>query len=215
MSTGNKTDIAIEGNYSVDWFTNNIPRWKEHFNHLAGKPLKMLELGSYEGMSAVWMLHNVLSHPKSEITCVDNFVPIPEFHKGKSPMSSTIKRRFLANTKPFSNKVKLIAGDTRDVLKKTNITKKQFDIVYIDAGRHSKNVIEDAVLSFPLLKVGGHIVFDDYTNSKKHDYTCPKKGIDAFLDIFSDELEVVNTSWQVIAVKIEAKKSKVCKSELN
>jgi predicted O-methyltransferase YrrM len=37
-----------------------------------GQPAKFLEIGSYEGASAIWMLKNILTHPDARITCVDD-----------------------------------------------------------------------------------------------------------------------------------------------
>ena len=204
--------------FTHDWFSNNIPRWTKHIlraRSLKGQHIEALELGCFEGRSAVWLLQNVLSHPKAHITCIDNFSKIKGIKK--QPTVGETKNRFLSNTKQFGSKVTLIEMDTRDALKSQQVLSKSFDFIYIDAGRHSKNVLEDAILAFPLLKVGGYIVFDDYTSNEKHDYTCPKKGIDAFLDIFSDELHVRNSSWQVIAKKKKPSRStrNGCKSELD
>lgn len=201
--------------FSKDWFTNNIPRWEKHLKKLmkAGKkmPLYALELGSFEGRSAIWTLENILVHPESRIFCVDNYGHVPD---SKKTIQTVGKQRFKQNTAKFGEKVTLIVKDTRDALKSPELLDKQFDFIYIDASRHSKNVLEDAILSLPLLKVGGYIIFDDYTSSKEHDYACPKQAIDAFLDIFHDELKVENMSWQVIARKKPLwKKMKACHSE--
>jgi predicted O-methyltransferase YrrM len=123
-------------------------------------------------------------------------------------------RHFEENTKEFGNKIKLIKQSSAKALKSRELLDQKFDFIYIDGNRHSKHVLEDAVLAFPLLNVNGYIVFDDYTNSRNHDYTCPKKGIDAFLDMYSDELKVIDADWQVIAKKVKPKKTlKPCRSE--
>lgn len=207
------TQSDFEYVFSKDWFSNNIPRWEKHLKKLMklGKeqPLMALEIGSFEGRSAVWTLENILVHPNSKLTCIDNFNGIPTRKR------HTTKQRFAQNTAKFGDKVLLVEDDSRNALKSSDILHKMFDFIYIDASRHSKNVLEDAILSLPLLKIGGYIVFDDYTSSKEHDYSCPKKGIDTFLDIFHDELKVENTSWQVIArKKAVTKKLKPCHSEL-
>lgn len=199
--------------FSKDWFSNNIPRWEKHLKPLIkigrNNPLKALEIGSFEGRSAVWILENILVHPDSTIVCIDDYSSLP------SRKRNPAKERFLNNTAHFGHKASLIERDSRNALKSPNLLDQQFDFIYIDASRHSKHVLEDAILSLPLLKVGGYIIFDDYTSSKEHDYSCPKKGIDTFLDIFHDELKVENTSWQVIARKrTPSKKLKACHSEL-
>lgn len=201
-------------NFTEDWFTNNIPRWTKHLKNLIQKgkkeSLNALELGSFEGRSAIWTLENILVHPNSHLTCIDSYNTA-----GTKRQQSLAQQRFLKNTQSFGNKVQLIVKDTRTALKSPTLLQQEFDFIYIDASRHSKNVLEDAILALPLLKVGGYMVFDDYTTSKDHDYVCPKKGIDAFLDIFHDELKVENTSWQVILRKKQPKrKPKACHSEL-
>lgn len=200
--------------YSFDWFTNNAHIWKKYFGKLKDKAVNVLELGSFEGLSANWIVDNILVHPRSHLTCVDNFSTIKEQRRSRNYQPSKTFEQFVKNTQENKHKITLIRGDTRDVLKSSKMLQAKFDIIYIDAGRSSKSVLEDAILSFPLLKEGGYIVFDDYTNSKRHDYACPKKGIDAFQDIYSDELKVLNTTWQVVAKKVKSRyKVRACKSE--
>lgn len=203
----------MNGTYIVDWFDNNIERWEKHFKKLRKLPIQALEIGSFEGRSAVWALENIFVHPQATMTCIDDF-SLKEF-AGKKFYPTVVKRHFLENTKRFGKRIQLIEAPSSQALKSTELLAKKFDFIYIDANRHAKHVLEDAVLSLPLLNIGGYIIFDDYTISKKHDYTCPKKGIDAFLDLYNDELKVIETTWQVIVKKIKPKRApKQCRSEL-
>lgn len=198
--------------YTVDWFGNNEERWKKQFKKLKKIPIQALEIGSFEGMSAIWALDNILTHPESHITCIDNFSL--KKHGQQHFYPAVIKRHFNENTHDYRNKLTLIEQSSVDALKSKELLSKKFDFIYIDGNRHSKHVLEDAILAFPLLNINGYIVFDDYTNSRKHDFTCPKKGIDAFLDMYSDELKVIDIHWQVIAKKVKPKKElKACRSE--
>ncbi len=199
--------------YTTDWFSNNEERWNKYFKRLRKVPLQALEIGSFEGRSAIWALENILTHPDSKITCIDDFSL--KKHVNQRFLPAVVKRHFLENTKEYGNKIELIEKPSAEALKSTEVLARKFDFIYIDGGRHAKNVLEDAVLCFPLLNVNGYIVFDDYTNSRKHDYTCPKKGIDAFIDIYNDEIKVINTSWQVIVKKVKPKRDpKPCRSEI-
>ena len=55
----------MEYEFSSDSFSGSIPVWQRIFAELA-PCRKILEIGSYEGRSAVWLIENVLN-PRGEI----------------------------------------------------------------------------------------------------------------------------------------------------
>ena len=57
--------------FTADGFSSHIPNWERWLRPLAGQPTQVLEIGSYEGRSAVWLLQEILTHPESRLTCVD------------------------------------------------------------------------------------------------------------------------------------------------
>lgn len=183
-----------------DWFSNNINIWKQYLKRFIGKPIKALEIGSYEGLSASWLLDNILTHKDARMFCIDNF-------------SAGTLTTFAKNMSTYKQKIKVMKGDSDVMLKSPQILKHKFDIIYIDADHHSRHVLEDAILSFSLLNTNGLMIFDDNTDSKEHDNTCPKPAIQAFLQIYADELKVIHNGWQVIIKKTAPKKSRACKSE--
>lgn len=173
--------------YTKDWFTNNLPLWEKMLAKYASRPVLWLEVGSYEGRSAIWALDNILKHPKSHIWCVDSFI-------------SKTYDTFRDNMKPYKGRFTLLKGKSEDMLKKQELLdlKGKFDIIYIDADRHGRHVLEDAVLCYPLLKPDGLLIFDDYTYSREHDSRCPKMGIEAFCNTYAHEIKVIVTRWQLI-----------------
>ena len=91
---------------------------------------------------------------------------------------------------------------------------KKFDMIYLDMGAGSKEVLEAAVLAFPLLKGRGMLIFDDYTTDKYHANSCPKPGIDAFLGAYAQDVKVVHATWQLVCLKrTKPLKRVACKSE--
>lgn len=189
--------------FTADWFTNNIPLWEKQLSHLKGKPLSFLEIGTFEGRSALWLLENILTHKDSRMYCVDAWLG----SKGDASY-----KRFLKNIAPYKDKVVVLKGLSSTMLR--GIKKQMFDFVYIDASKHSQNVMEEAVLSFPLIKPGGLLVFDDYTHNKEHDHNCPRPGIDAFMNVYATEIKVLVTRWQVIVQKRKTPlKRRFCFSE--
>lgn len=194
--------------FSVDWFSNNIPTWTATLKRYKGKECNALEIGSYEGRSASWLLENILTHSKSRLTCVDNFTQRDLATKGN------VETIFKANMSKYGKKCKLLKGNSSDVLKFPSLLKQRFDIIYIDADHRSKHVLEDAILSFPLLKPGGIMIFDDNTDNKEHDNKCPKPAIQAFTNAFANDIKVVSSKWQVIISKrVTPLKTTPCYSE--
>ena len=60
--------------FTEDWFTNNIPTWNKVLGNLRNKPVKFLEIGSFEGRSATWALENILTHKDSQLYCIDHWL---------------------------------------------------------------------------------------------------------------------------------------------
>ncbi|MGH7791972.1 MAG: class I SAM-dependent methyltransferase, partial [Thermodesulfobacteriota bacterium] len=141
----------LEYSFTTDYVSCLTSIWEQHLAGFKGKDnIRFLEIGSFEGRSTIWFLENILTHPTSSITCVDNFS-----RQGGEP-------RFDHNIKVsgFSNKVTKIKGRSEDVLRTLN--ENTFDIIYIDGNHYALNVLMDTVLSWLLLKPGGIIIFDDY-----------------------------------------------------
>jgi len=60
--------------YQVDWFTPQMPLWEKYLSVYKGKEdLSFLEIGSFEGRSAVWLLETILTDDTAKLTCIDPF----------------------------------------------------------------------------------------------------------------------------------------------
>jgi len=186
--------------FTVDWFSHHAPLWKSAFGHLEGLPnLRALEIGTFEGRSAVWMLGHVLTHDTSRIVCVDTFEGSDEH--GPEQMADMFDT-FCENIQSQKHKVRICKGRSADVLKTTELVNSKFDIVYIDGDHHSRAVLEDAVLAFPLLKSGGIMVFDDYAWNDVLSLDSCHIGIECFLRCYADKLRVVHMGMQVFIQKL-------------
>lgn len=197
----------MNSTFTEDWFSSNIPLWKKHLNTFKGKQLNFLEIGTFEGRSAIWLLENILVHPESKLYAVDHWKYVGEKNKN-------VYNTFIKNISHFKNKVVVLKGYSKDMLRSNNLPK--FDFIYIDANRHSQNVLEDAIMSFQLLKPNGIMIFDDYTHNKEHDINCPRPGIDCFLNNYLNEIKILHKGWQVIIKKNKGNtflKRKPCFSE--
>ena len=180
---------AIENQYqfSQDYFTHNLSNLLEHLQKFKTIPnLNFLEIGSFEGMSTCWLLDNILTHPSARLTCID-----PQFQ----PV-------FDCNVEKTGSAEKVIALEgTSDRILKT-LEPDRYDVIYIDGCHLSVVVFQDALLSWPLMKVGSTIVFDDYRwTDPDFPSEDPKIGIDAFVDLFANRLEILHKDYQLIVRK--------------
>lgn len=164
--------------YTKDWFSRNIPSWKEHLAKFKDREARAIELGSYEGRSAVWLMENILTHPESQLQCVDSI---------EQP---TLRQ----NLAPFGHRVQFWQADATEHL--FNLVRDQFDIAYIDAHHVARDVILQAGLLYPLMRRGGIMIFDDYRNSK---WTV-KPAVNFFIQHWKG-LKVHRTDWQAVLEK--------------
>jgi predicted O-methyltransferase YrrM len=175
-----------------DWenfHKNHIPNWNTLLNELKGKKDTVgIEIGSFCGGSAVWCLENIFDKETGFLYCID--IEQTEYLKN--------------NLAPYKN-VKFIKGDSFCVLKSLNHNGKEeefADLIYIDGSHIAKNVLEDLVLSWRMLKQNGIMVMDDYGwGYDRHDKEKPQTAIDAFLYIYQDLYEVLHVGWQVFIKK--------------
>jgi predicted O-methyltransferase YrrM len=188
--------------FSVSWFLNVVKQWREFLLPLKDKELNVLEIGSFEGMSAAWLLDNVLLHENSHITCVDPFTGSDEHdEKTKSNLYDRFHNNILNNFP--ENKVTVMKQLSKDALLELGKKNEIFDIIYIDGDHHAKQVHEDALLSWPLLKSEGILIFDDYLWDMKsgNPLDNPKPGIDEFLETYKDECTILHKEYQVFIKK--------------
>jgi predicted O-methyltransferase YrrM len=74
---------------------------------------------------------------------------------------------------------------------------KEYDFIYIDADHTTVGVLMDAELSWPLLKSGGIMAFDDYTwGQELPTDLAPALGIDLFITRHTGEFETLLVDTQ-------------------
>lgn len=174
--------------FTVDWFGHHAALWQEYLGALDGRPVRCLEIGSHEGRSAVWIVQHMLSHPNARLTCID---PWP---------NATAERRFDANIAETGRATQVRKLKTES-WRALPLQPCGIDFAYIDGHHEGRHVLEDAIVSFRLLKVGGLIILDDYQFQPGAVVHPPRPAIDAFLLLWSDCLDLLLHDTQVIIRK--------------
>ena len=121
----------------------------------------------------------------------------------------TAEGRFDKNTKPFADRIEKIKGYSIEALLKFQREGRRFDVIYVDADHRAASAFADAIQSWELLEIGGVMIIDDYQwELHRAANDRPKAGIDAFLLLKSEELELEHIGYQIIVRKTGYAKSR-------
>ena len=165
--------------------------------------LSFLEIGVFEGRTSCWLIDNILVGTNGILHCIDPYLT----KKGKHNLSFHIGDVIVYQEPSFKI---LTSFNEQDLF--------TFDFIYVDGDHNATGVLKDLVLSWERLKVGGIMLMDDYemevkdpwfyvshpefAENKKLRFTHPRIAIDAFLNIYRGQYEVVIDNYQIGIKKV-------------
>ncbi|KAG6374428.1 glycosyltransferase family 8 protein [Boletus reticuloceps] len=208
MSTldANTTIGLYEFTPTQDWFSFNELAWQNLFHLVVSEAPRALEIGSWEGRSAVFLL-GTLCAKSGELVCIDHFDLLGtaegrERHR-KLTHNLALTGRPARVLPQFS--VPALCTLLQEEMNKNGET--GFDWIYIDGSHRSDDTLLDAELVWRLARPGCIIIFDDYNwpeqplDSPFH----PRRGIDAFLAVHKGEYERLSTNPDQYQMVIQKK----------
>lgn len=185
--------------FSSDWFSHNIPTWAHIFAQHLPDAQKVLEIGSYEGRSAIWLAENAFGAGKGgRVFCIDTWSGGEEHDKAQM---SAVEARFDRNSALAEQRfpgvgITKLKGLSHDQMAQLLARghRRSFDFTYVDGSHQAPDVLGDLVLAFQLSRVGGVIACDDYLWGEGNENIThrPKLGIDAFTACFAGKVEVLH-----------------------
>ena len=185
----------MSDDFSVDWFSNNIPQIEARLNTPVNKGL---EIGCYEGRSSCWFLQNEY-FKNAELYFIDIWEADSLYNTFNDNISAC---------KTKTQNIQVIRNTSDAALSDLLIRhKNSFDFIYVDGCHQPDQVYRDGCSSFQLLKSGGILIFDDYqidyTNVPEYaHYGSPKAGVDQFLSEHDQDLEILLFDYQVMIRKL-------------
>jgi predicted O-methyltransferase YrrM len=198
--------------FTTDWFEQSRPIWTALLSNF--KPARILEIGSYEGASICFCIDFLSQFQKElEIICIDTwnddfYGPMAEVYErfrtntSLAISNSPAQVQFVIYKEPSINALAQIISENSRLPEQDQ---NAYDLIYVDGSHMAKDVITDAVMAFPLLKVGGLMIFDDYLWSNPNSdssVASPKIAIDAFTTIFRDQIQFISAPlYQLYMVK--------------
>ena len=185
-------------NFSEKWFINNFEVIHYYLPKDTTTNFSYLEIGSYEGLSALNILFN---YKNSKVTAIDLW--------GKSNINSEslnvnfneVEDKFNKNLEGY--KYTKIKNDSvialREILKK-NIF---FDVIYIDGSHNGEDILCDAIESYKLLNLEGIILFDDVVNANKNISIQSYVGFEKFCEIYKKNIKVIYLKNIAVVKKVK------------
>ena len=186
--------------FTNSWFTGGA---KGVWDSLIPKinPTRILEIGSFEGASACYLIEKLAHSNGLEIHCVDTWEGGID---NEGVNMSAVEKRFHLNIGRAVVKVKnpvnvVLHKSFSDVALSKLIAEGKrgyFDFIYIDGSHQAPDVLCDALLAFRLLRNNGVMAFDDYLwqeqlSSGVDPIRCPKPAIDAFTNIYCRKIRII------------------------
>lgn len=161
-----------------DWFLQSIPAWQRILSALAreGGPLRILEVGVFEGLSTCWLLRNFCKTPESVIVGVDSF------HGGEEHRAmelGDLRQRFERNVAAVGSPARVETRQGDSIVQLAAMVASnpapEFDFISVDAS---------------------HRAFDDYLwnpfrRGAEDVLSTPKVAIDAFTSVFARQARVL------------------------
>jgi len=170
-------------------FTTYLAEFKDKPN------LKFLQLGVFTGDATVWLCNNILTDKTCRLTDVDTWQGSEEESHAEMDFSDVHE---VYKSKVAGLLATSVVSTTIDFLiRQQNYFKSSYDFIYIDADHTTVNVLMDAELSWPLLKSGGIMAFDDYTWGRNLPPSkTPRPGILLFTEKHKQELDTLAINSQ-------------------
>jgi predicted O-methyltransferase YrrM len=171
-----------------------VAAWRHFFFERAKfdpqRPTTMVEVGSYEGSSAWWIMQNLLLSEQSRLYCIDAW--------GGGDEGEARYAQFLRNIDELPNRrqIEVIRDWSQNALRKLLADGLKADLLYVDGGHDAPTVLRDLVAGFDLVKPGGIVICDDYLWDDprwggNRTLGRPKIALDAFTTIYADKLKIV------------------------
>jgi predicted O-methyltransferase YrrM len=211
------TAAEIDGWYggkelAFDWATRHFPEWMSILAPMRSRGLKVLEIGSWEGRSALFFLNYL---PHATVTCIDAWDAsicdpdiverMPEAAGEPDKMAwavgefRKVEGRFDRNVDPFGGRVRKIVGWSHEVLADLGVRGDLFDVIYVDGDHTAAGAYRDCVLAWPLLAAGGVMIMDDYAFMPDlPEDKRPQAGVDAFLKTIRGRFDELHRDYQLI-----------------
>jgi methyltransferase family protein len=191
------------GTFTSDWTWKNYSVWRRVLARWRDKPVRIVEIGSWEGRSAIFFLKYLR---RSTIVCIDTFAGTEEegyVYGLLGDQLAGVAARFDRNVAPFADRVEKIKSRSAPALARLQAEKRRFDLAYIDGGHRYDDVMADSLGIWALMAPGGIVIWDDYEWAPEFAREeRPQAAIDDFLRAHAGGYRLLVKGYQVIVERL-------------
>lgn len=183
---------------SHDYISGHIANWQYWFSKvITTAPIRILEIGSWEGGSTLWLLDHVVGPRGGSLTSIDPWENSPE-DMHLQPLGQTAEGLFDANVARtgLGQYVSKVRGRSQDAL--PMLEPESFDLIYIDGVQEAQGVIQDAIHAHRLLDQGGYLLFDARTQHGTDAAQNKLEAINFFCRTFNTDYRTLHRGEQVL-----------------
>jgi hypothetical protein len=183
-----------QGHACEGWFVEDFVAWSVMFGD-PWAPVRVLEIGAADGVSANLMLDEIFTHPESQVHGID-------LYEGDDGEQTRTDFETNARTGGHSGQIHLYEGTAREVLAWMIAGDgfwQSFDFIHHAGGNSAADLLADACQSWYLLKPGGVMVFSGLGEGAG---SPVRAALNAFLAAYADQLHRVADDRRVIVSKV-------------
>ncbi|KAJ7175892.1 glycosyltransferase family 8 protein [Mycena filopes] len=177
-----------------DWVSDKQEIWRDLFPLVPAPNPRVLEIGTWEGRSAVFLLTELCANG-GEIVCVDHF-DLLTTSAGRDRYK-VVSHNLGLTKKPFRLLDDFSTPALMQLLNE-ELTREApgYDWIYIDGSHEAADTFLDGEMAWRLAKKGAIMCFDDYHWPAENEASVhhPKRGIDAFLLLHQGEFDLIATA---------------------
>jgi predicted O-methyltransferase YrrM len=156
---------------------------------------RILEIGCYEGQSAVHFADVYCKHADSCLVLVDPF-DVTDTTNPVKPETETLFDENIMKSQQNS-KIKVFKQYSDDFFK---VNMERFTFIYIDGSHEPMQIVKDAINAYKVLEVGGFLWFDDYLGGGGE--TKIRDAIDFWVGQMRGKIQVVHKNYQLGCRKV-------------
>ena len=184
--------------FTQDFFSGQIASWRRWFDvTICTTPISILEVGSWQGGSTLWLLDHVIAPRGGHITCVDTWQGSFE-HAFIPELGLNVEELFDANIarSGLGVHVQKVRGTSQHIL--PDLQAQSYDFIYLARAHHPSALIQEVVNAHRLLKSDGFLLLGgvNLLSDQREDNT--NSAIDVFHQIIHSAYEQVENDAQLL-----------------